>query len=88
MSDRMFTKTPWVFNHPYTCPLLMWVQGIVRGQRWEFSQHSGWRLLETPTVVAICMWPFWLIDIEYRLWQRHFFLKAWVRMIRGRVANV
>lgn len=88
MSDRVFSPKPWIFNHPYTCPLLMWLQGIIKGQQWVFTQHSGWRLLESPTVVARCLWPNWLIMIEHRLWQRHFFLKAWVRMAKVRLRNV
>lgn len=70
----------WMNDHPYTCPLLLTIQGIVKRQSWSYG-CDGWRLMESPNVEARCMWPDWLILLECRAWNTHIGLR--IRQVCG-----
>lgn len=57
----------WLNDNPYTCPVLMVVQGLIRRQKWHYG-CSGWVLLEQPHARARAMWPGWLVLAEARWW--------------------
>ena len=57
----------WINDNPYTCPLLMMVQGWVRWQKWHYG-CSGWVLLSGPHSRATCKMPEWMIRLECRSW--------------------
>ncbi len=64
----MKQRKPYLLNHPYTCPLLMLMQSWLLWQSWHFDNYDGWRLMKSPRVVALCMFPHWLIKLECRFW--------------------
>ena len=57
----------WINDNPYTCPMLMLVQGWVCWQKWNYG-CDGWTLLSGPHSRATCQFPVWLIRAECRCW--------------------
>lgn len=54
-------------RNPYTCPTLMWLQGLITpGSRWEVSR-DGFRYLVCGHSRAACIFPLWMIRAELRL---------------------
>lgn len=70
----------WINDTPYTCPILLVVQGIVKRQSWSYG-CDGWRLMGGKTYEARCIWPRWMILAECRLWNSWIGLR--VRMTCG-----
>ncbi|HSG61640.1 MAG TPA: hypothetical protein VLA24_09425 [Pseudomonadales bacterium] len=69
MAERVYERTPYWKNNPYTCPILMLIQGWIFWRKWHFSDHSGWRLLEKPRVIDRCRFPVWMIKAEHKFWR-------------------
>lgn len=84
----MRKKQPWVLNTRYTCPILMLLQSWLLRQKWEFREDDGWRLLESPYVIARCRAPVWTINVEYRFWNRFINLIAWARSLKARLNSL
>jgi hypothetical protein len=71
MAERVFERTPYWKNHPYTCPVLMVIQGWLLWRKWQFSERDGWRLMESKYVIDRCRFPLWMIKLEQRLWRSY-----------------
>ena len=57
----------WINDTPYTCVLLMVIQGWLKRQRWHYC-GDGWVLIESQNCQARYCWPHWLIRAECRWW--------------------
>jgi hypothetical protein len=57
----------WINDNPYTCPLLMMLQGWIKWQTWCYG-YSGWVLLSGRHSRATCIFPDWMVLYECRFW--------------------
>jgi hypothetical protein len=59
----------WINDHGYTCPLLMWIQSVIKPKQFWRYGSDGWVLMEMQTVRARSIWSHRTINLEVKFWQ-------------------
>jgi hypothetical protein len=65
----------WINDTQYSCPILMFLQSLIkREQFWQYGS-DGWKLMMLPTVCAHSIWSASTVKKECDFWNSRFGIK-------------